>query len=110
MGKNTGIFTFLWLLIIFLSLSSIAYSGVLEEVFMEPACNGNLDRIKKLEALSISIDINAKDDDGNTAFSCAALNVHFGAVDQLIRYGADICHKDTKGRTAVDIAQKQRWI
>lgn len=96
--KRTGV----WMVIIFcLAISWMleAGHGVLEEILLESASRGNHERIKKILALDLSVDINAKNKKGETALYMAARSGMIETVKVLIRKGADPDIQNKAGHT-----------
>ena len=55
-----------------------------------------------------SVEINEKDEDGNTALHCAIINADLKIVKYLIEKGADIYEKNEDQYTALALAEKEK--
>jgi ankyrin repeat protein len=72
---------------------------------------GDLQKVKNiLKSKNSKIDINAKNDKGETALIIASKNAHLEIIKYLIKNGADINLKDHKNRTALAILEKNLQI
>ena len=60
--------------------------------------------------IDAGMDVNARDNDGNTALIIAVASQHPEIVGLLIEKGADVNAKDNDGWTALTRAQEQNWI
>ncbi len=66
---------------------------------MEAACDGEIQRIQ--EAINAGADINAQDDNGQSALIWAAYYGHKNIVKLLLKHSAHVNVQDTYGRTAL---------
>lgn len=73
--------------------------------FVDMCKEGNTQGV--IEAINSGANINAKDDDGNTALMSAAGNRHTEIANALIKAGADVNAKINDGRTALMLAADQ---
>ena len=71
----------------------------------EASAHGEVEIAKYLISLGAVID--AVSDDGVTPLMCAAAAGNTGAVELLLRSGADWRKKESKGATASDIAREK---
>jgi hypothetical protein len=79
-----------------------------EELFMAACNNGNLEQVslllqkkKSFFSSKLLIDINVKDENGNTPFHIAVKNRNMPIIEYLIQNGADINVADKYGNTAL---------
>ena len=70
-----------------------------DEDFLKLCKSGNVGKVE--EAIKDGANVNAKDNDGNTALMWAAYNGHTERVKLLIEHGANINAKDNDGETAL---------
>ena len=73
---------------------------------LEAADRGNLQAVRNL--ISAGADVNAKDEDGETALMIAADDGHTAIVQALIAAGADVNARDDEGESALDKARDER--
>ena len=64
---------------------------------IQASVNGDIEKVKKI--LEDGADINATDEDGNTALSMAVINAQYDVVELLLDNGADINTKNVDGDT-----------
>ncbi|MBQ7544826.1 MAG: ankyrin repeat domain-containing protein [Synergistaceae bacterium] len=74
-----------------------------DEEFLELCQSGDAEAVE--EALRHGANVNARDDEGETALMRAALNGHADAAEVLLSHGAKADARDDQGKTAFDIAQ-----
>lgn len=71
--------------------------------FMKLYKEGDVEKIE--EAIRNGVNINAKDDNGNTALIWAAFEGKTEIAELLLKYGSNINAKDNNGRTALSVAR-----
>ena len=76
------------------------------DTFIEAAGNGNEETVLSLLNRN-EVNVNDKDNDGNTALIMAAIKNHERMVSLLIDRGADINSKDNDGETALYWAEME---
>lgn len=77
---------------------------------MYAAVNHDHDPQKVMALIEAGANINWQDKmDGRTALMEASVNGHLNVVKLLLKGGADIGLKDTKGNTALDLAKQMKW-
>lgn len=79
-----------------------------KKLLLEAACNGDNTAIETL--LKEGADINAKDNDGNTALILAASRCHYETVQLLTKAGCDVNAKNNDGNNAIDLAHEGIYI
>ncbi|MEI0608195.1 ankyrin repeat domain-containing protein [Brachyspira pulli] len=77
-----------------------------EKAFLKAAENGDIETVRYL--INSEVDIDAQDNDGNTALSIAVLSGNSSTVKLLLDYSADHSIKNKYGQTAMDIAKKEK--
>lgn len=90
-----------------LAMSSVASFGLIEnhsraKDFVQAGADGNIGQLRS--ALSFWVNVNTKDDDGNTALHTAVANGKRGAVEFLLTNEALINEKNNNGDTALILA------
>ena len=86
-----------------LVLVPIAFAGQLENDLIIEAINGKANAVRTL--IDKGADVNAKDDDGETALMLAAYYGYADVVRVLIEKGADVGAMNKDGGTALDEAE-----
>ena len=99
-------FRFVQYLLIVVAITLVARCVIGGEVerLLYAAKNKDIITVKNLLAKSEGIDINAVDEDGNTALMLAAFFAKKDIVRALLDAGADVNVKNKKGNTALIIA------
>ena len=59
--------------------------------------------------ISAGIDINAKDNNGDTALTIAVNEGNMEKIESLLAYGVDVKIRNNKRETALDIAKRKDW-
>jgi ankyrin repeat protein len=70
----------------------------------DAASNGDIDEIKSL--LNIGVSVDHKDKYGRTALMVSIVSGHFETADFLISVGANVSHQDKRGRTPLMSARE----
>ena len=78
-------------------------TAISDNEFIKLCAEGNAEKIE--EAINNGANIEAKDDNGNTALILAASEGYTQIVELLLQYGANINAKDNKGYTAFSVAR-----
>ena len=81
--------------------------GIFDNDLIDAAQNNDIDLVRQL--LDNGIDINVRDDTGNTTLARASLNGHIEIVKLLLDRGADINSIDENGWTSLMLASSNRY-
>ena len=99
-SRHTNCILSVWIFIILIAAGCTAEPISL----IEAASKGDIDTVRTL--LAKGADVNAEDNDGNTALMASAKNGHTNIVQVLLKQGADVNAKTKSGETALMIAKK----
>ncbi|KAK2568162.1 Mitogen-activated protein kinase kinase kinase 19 [Acropora cervicornis] len=78
-----------------------------KDLFLNAAKNGDYERVQNFlvrTSRNLSVNVDAKDQNGFTAIMHAALNEHRKVVSLLLNYGADITLWNNRGQSVLDFA------